>query len=81
MTLTIPDEILKITGLTERGIVVELACRLFETGKLPLWPAAKLAGLGRGEFEDECLDRGIPLYHVTRDDLDRDLKNLDSLGA
>lgn len=81
MTVTIPDEILKITGLSERGIVIELACRLFEAGKLPLWPAAKLAGLDRGAFEDECLERGIPIYHVTSDDIARDLKNLDSLGA
>ncbi|OWY72566.1 hypothetical protein B7486_06500 [cyanobacterium TDX16] len=81
MTVTIPDEILKITGLTERGIVIELACRLFEAGKLPLWPAAKLAGLERAAFEDECLDRGIPIYNVTSDDVTRDLKNLDSLGA
>lgn len=81
MTVTIPDEILEITGLTERGIVIEVACRLFEAGKLPLWPAARMAGLERAAFEDECLDRGISLYRVTSDDVARDLKNLESLGA
>ena len=49
--LEIPDEILKLTGLSAREAIVEFACSLFDAGKLPLWPAAKLAGLSRVEME------------------------------
>ena len=47
MPVVIPDETLQQAGLTEREALVEIACRLFDAGKLPLWPAAKLAGMSR----------------------------------
>ena len=53
MPVVIPDEVLQETGLSEREALMEIACRLFDIGKLPLWPAAKLAGLTRSEIEAE----------------------------
>ena len=53
MPVTINDETLREAGFTEREAIVEIACRLFDAGKLALWPAAKLAGLSRVEFEGE----------------------------
>ena len=50
MPVVISDETLRQAGLTEREAVVEIACRLFDAGKLALWPAAKLAGMSRVEF-------------------------------
>ena len=77
MTLNIPDDVLKQTGLDERGLLIELACRLFDAGKLTLHAAGKLAGLSRIEMEDELLDRGIAIYRPTVEDLEEDLRTLE----
>ncbi len=79
MTLTIPDEILKQAGLTEREALTEFACRLFDAERLPLWPAAKLAGLSRAEMEDELRRRGIPIYRPTVEDLTQDMAAIEQL--
>jgi predicted HTH domain antitoxin len=51
----IPDVTLKQAGLTEKDALIEIACRLFDGDKLHLWPAAKLAGLSRDEFESALI--------------------------
>jgi predicted HTH domain antitoxin len=76
MPVTIPDEVLKEARLTEREALVEIACRLFEAGRLDLAPAARLAALDRGRFEDELLDRGIPVYRYTAEHFAQDVKSL-----
>jgi predicted HTH domain antitoxin len=55
MPVVISDEALKQAGLTEREAVVEIGCRLYDAGKLALWPAAKMAGLRRVDFEQELI--------------------------
>ena len=80
MPVVISDETLKQAGLTEREAVVEIACRLFDAGKLALWPAAKMAGMGRSEFEAELGHRKIAVYRPTAQDLADDLAALDRLG-
>jgi predicted HTH domain antitoxin len=80
MPVVIPDETLREAGLTEREAVVEIACRLFDAGKLALWPAAKLAGMSRAEFEAELGLRKIAVYRPTSEDLADDLAALDRLG-
>jgi predicted HTH domain antitoxin len=77
MTLHIPDDVLKQTGLDERGLLIEVACRLFDAGKLTLHAAGKLAGLSRVEMEDELLDRRIAIYRPTVEDLRDDLRTLE----
>ena len=80
MPLTIPDDILKQAGLTENEARVEVACRLFDAGKLALWPAAEWADLTRVEFEQELLVRNIAVYRPTRQDLEAEVSALDRLG-
>ena len=80
MPLTIPDDILKQAGLTEKEARVEVACRLIDAGKLALWPAAKWADLTRVEFEQELLVRKIAVYRPTRQDLEAEVSALDRLG-
>lgn len=75
-TLSIPEEILKAAGLTERDATVEFACRLFEARKLSLHLAAKLAGLSRPAMEEALLQRGIPIYRPTPQDFADDLETL-----
>lgn len=79
-TLTIPDELLRQTGLTEREVLVEFACRLFDAGKLSLWSAARLAGLDRTGMEDALLARNIPIYRPSVDDVAQDLATFEHLG-
>jgi predicted HTH domain antitoxin len=80
MPLVIPDDVLLEAGLNERDALVEVACRLFDAGKLTLWSAARLAGLSRVAFEDELLARRIPWLRPDPHDLVEDLAALDRLG-
>ncbi len=80
MPVVIPDETLRQAGLTEPEAIVEIACLLFDAGKLALWPAAKLAGMSRVEFECELGRRKIAIYRPTAEDLAHDLAALDRLG-
>lgn len=75
-TLQIPDDVLKQAGITEREAMLELACRLFETGRLSLFFAARLASLSQPEFEDVLLEKKISIYRYTEDDLEDDLRTL-----
>lgn len=59
---------------------IEIACRLFDAGKLALWPAAQLAQLSRTEFEEELHRRQIAIYRPSVADLKDDLETLDRLG-
>ena len=67
MPVIIPDETLKQAGLTENEALIEIACRLFDAGKLHLFPAARLAGLDRYAFESELISRGIAVHRVDED--------------
>ena len=80
MPLVIPDDILATAGLSEAEARVEVACRLFDAGKLPLWDAAQWAGLSRVEFEGQLLERGIAIYRPTSEDLRNELEAMDRLG-
>jgi predicted HTH domain antitoxin len=79
-TIHIPEDVLREAGLTERDAVVELACRLYQAGRLTLWQAARLAGLDRNGIEDALLERQIPIYRPSVQDLKDDLRTLDAMG-
>jgi predicted HTH domain antitoxin len=79
MTLHIPDEVLAESGLTEREMLIELACRLYDSGKLSKSHARLLAGLGRDEFNAELAQRGLAVIHYSQEDLDRDVQTLGQL--
>ena len=79
MSLTIPDFVLESAGLSEREWTVEIACRLFDSGRITKAAATKWLGLNRSEFEEELFKRKIPLYRLTADDLQQDVATLRSL--
>ena len=81
MVLTIPDDLLKQTHMTERDILIELACRLFDASKLTFRQAGKLAGMERIDMEAELFKRGIPIYRPTIADLRKDVENLKRSGV
>lgn len=83
MTLTIPDEALEESGMSERDLLVELACRLYDAGKLSKRHARRMVEMTRDEFNAELLNRGLPVIHYTAEDLEREmetLKHLDETG-
>jgi predicted HTH domain antitoxin len=80
MPLTLSDDVLKQAGLTAEEARVEIACRLFDAGKLDLWPAAQFAELSRTQFEGELMKRKIPIYRLTLEELIVEQKALDELG-
>jgi predicted HTH domain antitoxin len=81
MELTIPDELLRQTNLTEREMKIEIACRLFDAEKITLPQAGKLAGLERIDMEEELFRRKIPIYRPTVEDLLRDVEALKRAGV
>jgi predicted HTH domain antitoxin len=81
MPLTITDEELQAAGVTAEEARLELACRLFQAGKLDLWPAAQLAGLSRVQMEEALHDRKIPIYTITYEELQKELRVLDQMRA
>jgi predicted HTH domain antitoxin len=80
MPVTISDETLHEAGLSERELLVELACLLFDKERLHLWPAAKLARMSRVEFENELHARNIAIYRPTVEDLAHDMAALDQIA-
>lgn len=79
MTFTIPDDILRLAGLTEREAIVEFACRLFDAQKLDLHTAGRLAGLSRAEMERELMARHIAVFRPTVEEFESDIRTLDEL--
>ena len=79
-SVIISDQSLKQAGLSESEALVEIACRLFDARKLPLWPAAQLAKLTRSEFESELLLRGIDIYRIDEAYLQHELEMSRKLG-
>ncbi len=65
MTIEIPDEIALPNGLTEREVLIEVACRLYAAQKLTRPTARRLTNLSHGEFENELIKRDIPVFQIT----------------
>jgi predicted HTH domain antitoxin len=64
MPLTISDELLTEAGLSEVEARTEIACRLYDAGKLTMPEATRWAGLSRTDLESELLKRQLPLIRV-----------------
>lgn len=64
MPLTISDQLLQEAGLSQAEAQIEIACRLYDSGKLTMPQATRWAGLTRTEFEAALLQRHLPLIRV-----------------
>ena len=81
MALTITDEQLRAMGMSAREAKTEIACRLFDAGKLGFHAAMRLAGADRVEFEQSLRSRGIAIHRPTIEDLREDLATLGRMGV
>jgi predicted HTH domain antitoxin len=68
MPLTISDEVLRDMNMGEREARIEIACRLYDGGRLSKFGASQLAGLSRAEFEGELTKRGMPWVRLDWDE-------------
>jgi len=79
MSLTIPDDIVYATGMTEAELMQEVAILLFQKEKLTLGQASRLAGMSQLRFQHLLASRQIPVhYGVT--EFEEDRKTLQELG-
>jgi predicted HTH domain antitoxin len=69
--LNIPDSI----DLDENEIVMTLAAKLYEEGKLSLGQAADLVGLSKRTFTELLGKYNVSLFNHPASDLSRDVKN------
>ena len=77
MILTIPDDLMIKSNLTESQLMVQLALILFEKNILTFGQARKLSGLDVISFQKELGANNIPI-HYDIDDFKKDLINLQS---
>lgn len=75
MSITISDEILASSGLTEKDLRRELAIALFQVERLTLGQAARLADQSQLEFQKALASRRIPI-HYGSEELEDDLRTL-----
>ncbi|MGP1385027.1 MAG: UPF0175 family protein [Thainema sp.] len=80
MSVVISDEILQASQLTPSEFRQEIAIHFFQTGRLTLGYASRLADVPVNEFRQLLKQRNIPLYSYDVEDFELDLKNLQELG-
>jgi predicted HTH domain antitoxin len=78
MAVTIPDEIVRATRMTEAELKQEIAVLLYERERLTLAQAARLAGITRLQFQHLLASRQIAI-HYDEADFAEDLKTLREL--
>ena len=69
LTLDIPESV----GLDERELVLFLAAKLYESGKLTLGQAADLVGLTKPTFAELLGKYGICLFNYPASGIDEDV--------
>lgn len=79
MSLTIPDSTLEAAHMSEDELRREIAVHLFESEKLTLAQASRLAQMSRFRFQHLLSSRGIPV-HYDVEEFEEDLETLERLG-
>ncbi len=79
MVLTLNDDLVQATRLSEQQILQELAVALFRSDHLTLAQAARLAQMDRLSFQHLLAGRGIPI-HYGESGYEEDLRTLSHLA-
>ena len=79
MAVTIPDDIVAATRMTEAELRQEIAVLLFQREKLTLGQAGRLAGVDRLQFQHLLASRQIPVHYGVVE-LEEDLSALRELA-
>jgi predicted HTH domain antitoxin len=78
MSVTITDDIVRATHLTDAEFVQEIAVYLYEQGRLTLGQASQLAKIPQSKIQHLLASRGIPV-HYDEEDFADDLATLRTL--
>jgi predicted HTH domain antitoxin len=79
MSITIDDEMLATTRMTEQEMRQEIAVMLFAKTKLTLAQASRFAGMKQMAFQHLLASREIPVHYDVKD-FEEDIKTLRELG-
>ncbi len=80
MPVTVSDQLLSEAGLSEVEAKLEIACRLYDVGKLTMPQATRWAGIRRSEFECALLERHLPLVRIDDTYWQQEVEGLERLG-
>lgn len=79
VTLTVPDETLQALQTTPENLSQEMllvvAVKLYELGRLSSGAAANMAGIPRTVFLMKLADYGVDTFRLTEDELAEDIAN------
>ena len=82
IVLEVPKEILISLKETKeefsKHLLMVAAAKLYQMGKLSSGRAAQLAGIARIEFLRRLGDYGVPVFDMTEEELESDLKNAET---
>jgi predicted HTH domain antitoxin len=80
ITVDFPSDILLTLNENEnelkQNIKLSLAIRLYRLQKITIGKAAQIAGLPRFSFETVLSENGVPISHLTIDDIVNDITKL-----
>ena len=80
INIEFPADILLALNETEeelkQHLKIELAVRLYKSGKLTIGKAAQIVGFSRLQFEEFLSKNEIPISNLTIDDVVKDTKKL-----
>lgn len=72
---TLNIELPSTVEIDEKELLLMLATKLYEKGRLSLGQAAKLAGFSKRAFIEILGSYGVSVFNYSADELDRDLEN------
>lgn len=79
MNLTIPDELVKASGLSETELLQELILVLFQQDKLSLGKASELLGMSQIRFQQLLGERKICVHYDVAE-FQEDVEHLQAKG-
>lgn len=71
LTVNLPSTV----EVDEKELLLMLASKLYEKGKLSLGQAAELAGYSKRAFIEVLGNYGVSVFNYSADDLERDVEN------
>lgn len=80
MSITIPDDVLQAARMSEAELRREIAVMLFQSDRVTLAQASRLAQVDRLAFQHLLASRQIPVHYDVQD-FEEDLAALRRLGA
>ena len=71
LKINIPDTV----DIDDKEVLMVLATKFYEKGKLSLGQAAELVGLSKRAFMEILANYGVSIFNYSSDELENDVKN------